>query len=224
MGVKFKFHFKKVKIQTWQLALILLPLLFIAATFLRLDHIKMTELRSAVLAADAEGDEEKLESSLSELADFTRKNIVINVVEDNGSQKVTFGTGPFYLEQSYLRAANKALAEAKEKLASGSIPNGDIFVAATTSCDSQATANGWAWSTYLACINSEIGKYPSAENLTTEIVADIPSTELYRKNFSSPLWAPSLSGFTILLCLILSVVIFIRFLTWVVIRLSLLFL
>ena len=52
---RIKFH----KIKTWQLLLILVPLLFLDATLLRMDHIKMTELRSAVLTADeAEDDEE----------------------------------------------------------------------------------------------------------------------------------------------------------------------
>ena len=225
MGGKFKFRLKKLKIQTWQLALILIPLLFLAATFLRLDHIKMTELRSAVLAADESGDETEISSSLSELAAFTRKNIVINIVDDNGEQKIVFGTGPFYLEHSYLRAAEKALDEAEKQLTDDTNPNGNIFAAAMNVCKPQAIANGWAWNSpgYLDCMTGEINKYPSSENLTDQISAKIPSTELYRKEFSSPLLAFSLSGITILLCLILIVVIFIRFIIWIILRLSLLF-
>ena len=60
---RLKFH----KIKTWQLLIILVPLLFLDATFLRLDHIKMTELRSAVLAADEADDDEKISSTLEEL-------------------------------------------------------------------------------------------------------------------------------------------------------------
>ena len=88
MGGKFKLYLKKIKLHTWQLILILIPLLFLAATFLRLDHIKMTELRTVVLDADAAGDEEKLSNSLSELANFTRKNIVINIIDNNGDKKL----------------------------------------------------------------------------------------------------------------------------------------
>ena len=47
-----KRRFKSV--QTWQLIVILIPLLFFTATLLRLDHLKMVELRSAVLTADQE--------------------------------------------------------------------------------------------------------------------------------------------------------------------------
>lgn len=225
MGGKFKFRFKKVKIHTWQLILVLLPLLFLAATFLRLDHIKMSKLREAVLAADLSENENELEKNLSELADFTRKNIIINITEKNGTQEIVFGTGPFYLEKTYTRAAEKAIEEAESKLSDGSNPNGNIFAAAMNICKPQAIANGWAWNSpgYLNCMTSEINKYPAADNLEEQIIVNIPSTELYRREFSSPLWAPSLSGFTILLCLILIVVIFIRFLIWLVIRLSLLF-
>lgn len=225
MGGKFKLKLKKIKVHTWQLILILIPLLFLAATLLRLDHIRMTELRALVLSADEEGDTERLASSLDALATFTRKNIVINITDNNGDKKIIFGTGPFYLEKSYLRVAEKAVEDAEKKLSDGSNPNGNIFSAAMAVCKPQAIANGWAWNTpaYLDCMTGEINKYPSSENLSTQISADIPSTELYRKEFSSPIWAPSFAGFMVLACLILIVVIFIRFLIWLVIRLSLLF-
>ena len=225
MGGKFKLRLKKIRLHTWQLILISVPLLFLAATFLRLDHIRMTELRDDVLAADESGDTSALETGLSELAEFTRKNIIINVIDDNGHYKIIFGTGPFYLEHSYIRAAESAIEAAESSLSDGANPNGNIFAAAMSICKPQAIANSWSWNSpgYLECMTSEINKYPSSENLSDQIVAQVPSTELYRQEFSSPLWAPSLSGFAILACLVIIVVIFIRFLIWVVIRLSLLF-
>lgn len=226
MGGKFKFSLKKIKIHTWQLFLILIPLLFLTATFLRLDHVKMTELRSAVLDADASGDEDKLTGSLSELAEFTRKNIIVNITEENGLQKLTFGTGPFYLEQTYRRDAEKAIAEAEAKSSDDTNPYGNIFASAMNICKPQAISAGWAWNSepYLNCMTSEINKYPASEDLTSQLIADIPSTELYRKEFSSPIWTFSISGLLILLCLILIAVIFIRLFIWLIIRLSLLFL
>ena len=103
------------KLKTWQLLLILVPFLFLDATLLRLDHIKMTELRDAVLAADESENDEETTKRLEELRGFVLSNMVINVVDDNGEQKITFGTGPFYLEHQYIRAANKALEEAESK-------------------------------------------------------------------------------------------------------------
>ena len=43
---------KIFRISNWKLLLIVLLLCFWAATLLRIDHIEMTKLRSAVLAAD----------------------------------------------------------------------------------------------------------------------------------------------------------------------------
>ena len=185
----------------------------------------MTELRSAVLAADESEDDEKTMEALEELKSYVFSNIVINVVDDNGLQRVTFGTGPFYLEHMYIRAANKALAEAEASLTGDSNPNGNIYALAADVCKPQALANGWTWSSpeYINCMVSEIQKYPAANEIQDTIIASLPSTELYRKNYASPLWAPTLTGFMILITLIIIVVIFIRGIVWVVLRLALLF-
>ena len=215
----------KFQVKTWQLFLVLLPLLFVDATLLRIDHIKMTELRSAVLRADEEDDDEKIMQSLEELKEFVFSNIIINVVDDNGLQKITFGTGPFYLEHQYIRAANAALEEAEKNFASDNNPYGNIYGMASDVCRPLAIANGWAWNDarYINCMMSEIQKYPASDDIQDKIVASLPSTELYRKNYASPVWAPTFTGFMILITLVVIVVIFIRGLIWVVLRLSLLF-
>ena len=150
-----KFH----RLKTWQLLVLLVPLFFIDATLLRVDHIQMAELRDAVLAADeAEETDEEIAAKLAKLKDFVFNNMVVNVVDDNGEQKVTFGTGPFYLEHTYIRAANTALAEAETKLANDSNPNGNIYGAASEVCRTQAIANGWNWddANYINCMMTEI--------------------------------------------------------------------
>ena len=102
---RIKFH----KVKTWKLLVILLPLLFVDATLLRIDHIKKAELRDAVVEADKNENDEEITQNLEKLRNFVFSNIVINIVDDNGNQKVTFGTGPCYLEHQYIRSANKAL-------------------------------------------------------------------------------------------------------------------
>lgn len=225
MGGK-KFRFKKPQLKTWYFLVALIPMLFINATFLRFDHLKMVELRDAVLAADAAEDDEKIASSLEELKNFTFQNIVVNVVDDNGSQRIIFGTGPFYLEHQYRRAAEKALAEAEASLTTDDNPNGNIYAAASEVCKARAIQNGWSWSNpnYINCMTSEIEKYPAAANIVDQISAAIPSTELYRKNYASPIWAPSWSGFFILITVVIFIIIIVRFLIWLVLRLSLIFL
>ena len=185
----------------------------------------MTELRDAVLMADAAEDDQATAAALGELKDFVFSHIIVNVVDDNGEQKVSFGTGPFYLEHQYIRAANAALAEAEAKLADDSNPNGNVYAMASAVCQPQAIANGWTWNdaNFINCMVSEINKYPAADELQDKIVASLPSTELYRKEYSSPLWAPTLAGFMILLTIIIIVVILIRMVIWIVLRLALLF-
>lgn len=217
---RIKFH----KVKTWWLIVTLVPLLFVDATLLRFDHIRMTELRDAVITADAEENEEAVSQGLEELKDFVFNNIVINVIDDNGEQRVIFGTGPFYLEHMYIRAANAALEEAEKNMANDGNPNGNVYAAASEVCRAAAIANGWTWSSpeYINCMMSEIQKYPAADDLESSIAASLPSTELFRKNYASPVWAPSFTGFMLLLTLLIVVVIFIRGVWWIILRLSLL--
>lgn len=215
----------RFKIKTWQLLVILIPLFFIDATLLRIDHVKMVELRTNVIVADEAEDDEKVAEELTKLKEFVFSNIVVNVVENNGVQSITFGTGPFYLEHQYIRAANAALEEAKKTITSDSNPNGNVYLMASEVCQPQAIANGWTWNdiNFINCMMTEINKYPAADEIQDKIIASLPSTELYRKNYASPIWAPTLSGFLILITLIIIAVIIIRGFFWIIIRISLLF-
>lgn len=223
--IKKFFYNMRRKVHTWQLCLVLVPLLFLTATFLRLDHIKMTELRDAVFSADEEGNDEALKENLNKLKNFTNSHIIFNIVEKNGEKTLTFGTGPFYLENSYIRAANAAIEEAESKLSDDKNPNGNIFAAASDVCKPLAIRNHWSWNSsgYLNCMTGELDKYSASSEITTTLLADIPSTELYRYEFVSPVWALSLSGLFILLSLALIVVIFTKFLIWLMIRIALFF-
>ena len=215
----------KIKIKTWMLLILLVPMLFVDATLLRYNHIRMTELRDAVLAADAEENDEKLASALTELKEFVFHDIVINITEENGTQKVEFGTGPFYLEHLYIRNANKALEEARARLTGDDNPNGNVCGQAAAVCDAEARANGWTWASpgYMNCMMNETQKYPAAGEIHDTIMANLPSTELYRRDYASPIWTPTLTGWMILLTAVVIVVIIIRILIWIVLRLSLLF-
>jgi hypothetical protein len=71
---------------------------------------------------------------------------------------------------------------------------------------------------------TEISKYPSMDDeIKDNLIAKIPSTELYRYNFASPLWAPTLTGFILLLDLIIIVVIFIRIIVWIFLKIAIRF-
>lgn len=214
-----------LKVKTWVLFLVLVILLPIDATLLRKDHVRMTELRDVVLSADVEEDDEKLAAALIDLKEFVFSNIVVNVVEENGVQSLTFGTGPFYLEHQYIRAATKALEEAENSLVSDNNPNGNIYGKAGEVCRPLAIQNGWSWNSaeYINCMMTEIQKYPAADDIQDQIIAALPSTELFRKNYASPVWAPTVTGFALLVTLVIIVVILVRMIVWIMLRLSLLF-
>ena len=228
MGGKKTNHLKQLlqkfgAVRNWQLLLILIPLLFVTATLLRLDHLRMVELRNAVLEADEYGDEKGINQGMVELQQFVVSHVVVNVVESNGVQEITFGTGPFYLEQQYLRAANAAIAEAEAAAVNDNNPYGNIYATVSGICRPQAIANGWSWNSpgYLECWTSELAKYPASDNLDTPMVT-IPSTELYRYDFASPIWAPTWSGWAILLCLVILAIILVRLVIWCVLQIALL--
>lgn len=216
---------KRFKIKNWMMIPFLILLLFVDATLLRANHIKMTELRDAVMAADENGDDVEIADKLVELKEFVFSNTVINITEENGGQVISFGTGPFYLEHQYLRAAQAALEKAEEEMAGDENPNGNIYGLAGQTCKALALANGWTWdnANFINCMVTEINKYPSADEIQDTIIAKLPSTELYRHNYASPVWTPSLLGWLMILTLVVIVVIFIRILIWIVLRLSLLF-
>ena len=180
-------------ISTWKLILVLILLIFLGATFLRFDHIKMSELREAVLAADEKEDNERILASLNELRNFTLKHIIFNILEENGRQSVIFGTGPFYLENLYIHDAKEAIAkqqaEIEEKGITDQNPNGNIFAKVAKICDGRARTYGWPYydRRYLDCYTNELAKYPSSASLTTELEAVLPNTENYRYDIASPI-------------------------------------
>lgn len=210
-------------VKTWQLFLVFVLLLFVCATLLRIDHVKMTELRSAVIEADESGNEFELADSLNKLKDFTTNNIVVNIIDNNGLKKIEFGTGVFYLEKSYARQATALLEAASDEEIDDSNPHGNIYADVSATCKGLALAYGWSWNTpaYIECWQEELAKFPESELEEGVIKVELPSTELFRREFSSPIWAPSAAGFVVLVTAILGVVIFIRFLIWCILEITL---
>lgn len=225
---KLKQSLKKIfRLSSWKIVLILILLGFLTATLMRFDHIRMTELRDAVMAADEANDDEQIAKALSELRSFTIHHIIFNTVEENGSQKITFGTGPFYLENQYIRKANEAIAAAQAEINTHtSNPNGNVYKRVAEVCDAQGIKYGWRYpdKQYINCWVNELATYPIEDNMDVYGAATLPSTELFRHEYSSPLWYPCGSGICLLICIILALILFVRLLTWLIIHLALLIL
>ena len=214
-------------ISSWKLILVLILLVFLGATLLRFDHIKMSELREAVLTADEEEDTDKILSSLNELRNFTLKHIVFNILEDNGEQQIIFGTGPFYLENLYIHDAKEAIKKQQEEIEKKGItdknPNGNIFAKVAKICDGKARTYGWPYydKRYLNCYTTELAKYPSSSSLTTDLEAVLPPVDNYRYDIASPIWYPCASGVVILIAVILAIWVICRFIFWIVTSIAL---
>lgn len=213
------------RLSNWKIVLILILLGFWAATLLRLDHIEMTRLRDAVMAADKEDSDEKIEKALKELHSFTLKHIVFNTVQENGIEKITFGTGPFYLENQYLRKANESIAKAKAEIEKNSSnPYGNVYKKVADICDARSRANGWGFNArYIQCYQDELAKYPAEAQMDAYGAAVLPSTELFRYEYSSPLWYPCGSGILILICIILVLILIFRIIIWIFLHIALIF-
>lgn len=187
------------RVKTWQLLIVLILLLFLTATFLRLNNIGMIQRREAVLAADKTGDTEVIQSRLYDLQRYS-------------SAHMNSDTGVFYLEQQYRRDAQKAVDVA----ASTGNPNGNINAKAEAVCRPQYTV----WSTaYVQCFTDELSKYPPSPDPAANV--SLPSTSLYRYSFISPLWSTDFAGFSVLLCIGVVFMIIIRLLSIGVLRLLL---
>ena len=208
------FHFS-----TWKLVLVLILMCFVAATLLRIDHIRMTELKNAVMEADASNDDEAIASSLAELQTFTRTHIIFNYFDENGEQKIIFGTGAFYLENQYNRKANEALKVAQEKInqQGGNMNEYNVHKKVAEICDAEAIKHGWRYPNinYINCFVNELAKYPEADQLTVAASANLPSTDLFRYDYASPMWYPCASGIVILICVILLIIVLVRFIIWI---------
>lgn len=208
------FHFS-----TWKLVLVLILMCFVAATLLRIDHIRMTELKNAVMEADASNDDEAIASSLAELQTFTRTHIIFNYFDENGEQKIIFGTGAFYLENQYNRKANEALKVAQEKInqQGGNMNEYNVHKKVAEICDAEAIKHGWRYPNinYINCFVNELAKYPEADQLTVAASANLPSTDLFRYDYASPIWYPCASGIVILICVILLIIVLVRFVIWI---------
>jgi len=177
------------KVKTWQLIILLLLMGFVSATFLRLNNIGMVQRREAVLTADSVGDEE---ITISRLYDLQR------YVVDH--MNTDLGKG-IYLESSYRRDVEIAYKEAENDTNA----NGNIYKKVQEVCAPQFTYFSYA---YIQCTTDELSKYPAAESLVSSV--NLPNADSYLHSFISPIWSPDFAGWSVLVCVVILLMIFVR--------------
>ena len=181
---------KKISmLKTWQLIILLILVLFIAATALRLNNVGMDQRREGVYSADEAGDEDIIHQRLLSLREYSSSHMNAN-------------TGAFVLKNQYDRDSQRALADAQNKSEESESPNGNIYKKAAEVCDPQISGYSQA---YMQCFMNELNKYPESGAVSDSVV--LPTAELYQYDFASPIWTPDIAGWTVLLAIIISVVI-----------------
>ncbi|MCL2095063.1 hypothetical protein FWH13_02995 [Candidatus Saccharibacteria bacterium] len=186
------------RIRTWQLLIIVALLVPVSLTLLRLDNLRMERLRTDVLIADEENNEDALRHALHDLQHFVFRHM-------------NTSTGPFFLTAAYTRDAEYAIANAP-------VDDQNIHREAADICDPRFNFR-WSWA-YVECMRSELERL--AGTLTATDFTDLlPNPELYRREFLAPRWSPTASGLSILLILLLTIAIIIRLLIYVSLKIAL---
>lgn len=186
------------RVKTWQLLVILILMVFVAATFWRLNNVSMVQRRDAVKSADKNGDEGEVQTRLYDL----QRYVVAHMNSD---------TGVFYLEDQYSRDSQKVIDQNK------SVNGGQtVNEKAEAVCKPQFTHYTYA---YTQCMLNEITKANQVADPAN--LPKMPDMSLYRISYSSPLWSPDFAGFSTLICLVIIVVIIMRAISLIVLKMLL---
>ncbi len=202
---KLREHLRKInRVKTWQLIILLLMSSVVSVIFLRLNSLNMMELKHAVVEADETGSSEILKQSLVDLQEYV-----------SGHMNTSLGSG-FYLVKSFERDRQAA----EQSLPSEINPNSTEYQAAELECRSNWRYNLESFrEDYVKCVQDRVASLSAQANPATNV--KLPSSDLYRVNFVSPLWSPDLAGFSVLLSVIIVVLIIVRTTGVIVLRIML---
>lgn len=188
------------RVKTWQLIIVLVLLLFLTATFLRLNNIGMVQRRDAVIAADKQGDPSNTQNRLVDLQRFVAGHM------NTGGNMV-------YLEHQYER---DSAAIVKQVASANNAEKEVINKKVDDICKPQFSGYNQG---YVDCFAREYAKYaPSSDPITT---VKMPDPEKYRYVFAAPLWSPDFAGFSLLASVLVVVVIIIRLISLAVLKMLL---
>jgi hypothetical protein len=175
-------------VKTWQLLVILILLIVVASTFLRLNNLGMVERRNAVIAADKRGDDEAVFRALVDLQHYVSSHM-----------NTSLGKG-VYLEHKYNRDRDAALKAATIS----SNPNSPVYQQASIECRARWQGGVESFrNDYVQCVIEKVSGLSAGK----AAVLKLPRADMYRYSFVSPLWTPDFAGYTLLLCVAVTLVI-----------------
>jgi hypothetical protein len=185
------------RVKTWQLVIVLVLLLFITATFLRLNNIGMIQRRDAVIAADKQGDPNNTQNRLVDLQRFVAAHM------NTGGNMV-------YLEHQHDRDSSEIV----QKAATASNAEKEVINKKVDDiCKPQFSGYNQG---YVDCFAREYAKYaPGGDPVST---VKLPDPEKYRYVFAAPLWSPDFAGFSLLASLLVATAIVLRLIGLIALR------
>ena len=194
---------KRLKaVKTWQLVILRILSLLVSATMLRLNSLTMSELRKAVVAADASGDEVAIKKAVDALGAYVTNHMNTNL-----------GDG-FYLTDSYERAREAAVQAAGDT----TNPDSALYQQASVQCQSAAARAPYG-GRYVPCVLAKVKELGSDSSLVSEL--QLPRYELFKINFVSPLWSPDPAGISVAISALILLIIIGRITGVIVLKLLL---
>lgn len=188
-------------VKTWQLIILFILSLFIAATFLRLNNTGMISRRNAIEGADKSGD---VQNTTSRIYDIQRY----------ATAHMNADTGIFYLQAQYDRDVKAAVGAASD---SGGTGINSPQAKADAVCNPNLQIHGYSLA-YQNCMLEQLGKQGQVVDPAS---INLPNPALYRYSFSSPIWSPDFAGWSVLVSLLLAIIIIVRIVIWAVLKMLL---
>ena len=178
------------RVKTWQLVIILILFAFVAATFLRINNVGMLQRRDAVLAADKNNQADETRARIYDLQRYSAAHMNAD-------------TGVFYLQGQYDRDSQQVLDTIKAS-------TGGQSVNAKAEAVCHPLFSGYS-AAYRDCMVREITKANQVVDPTT--LPQLPDTSLYRYSFVSPIISADFAGFSVVICLVLVLIIIMRWIS-----------
>lgn len=180
-------------IKTWQLLIILLFFVMLAAIFLRLNNLGMVERRHELIEADKTGDIVRVQEAATRLQNYVARHM-------------NTATGPMALQNTYDVSVQAAI----EAVRPPDI-NSEAYQAATDNCEARFRGNSVAVAN---CVTAWVGENSGA-NFQEPVM---PNSDAYYLSFAPPRISLDPAGISVLMCILIIVVILARFVTVVILR------
>lgn len=173
------------RVKTWQLLIVLLLMMFVAATFLRLNNIGMEQRRDAAIKATDPGDARE---RLYDLQAYAMSHMNAD-------------TGTFYLEGLFSHDSQPITEEIQRETGMSASVN----ARADAICKPLST--GYS-KEYQDCMIREITQ--GGQVVDPLSLPKYPDQSLYRYSFYSPLLSFDFAGVSVIICLVILLIIIAR--------------